>query len=148
MGTFKKYFPTEDLAKQYERKPEMIANRVYANRMKNGDEASGDGFRFRGRGYLQLTGRYNYNRAGEALGLNLVEMPDLAERPYIAAQIAIWYWNTRVRANASDPSDTTQATRFIQGRRGGLESRQQYFDRYMNQIELINQETGDFSEME
>lgn len=127
-------------------------SRQYFNRYEGsevlGNTEPGDGFRFRGRGYLQLTGRYNYNRAGEALGLNLIEMPDLAERPYISAQIAIWYWNTRVRTNASDPSDTRQATRFIQGRRGGLESRQRYFDRYMNMIRLIDQETGDFREIE
>jgi putative chitinase len=68
MNTFKKYFPTEDLAKQYERKPEKIANRVYANRMSNGDEASGDGYRFCGRGLIQLTGRANYTKFAEDLG--------------------------------------------------------------------------------
>jgi len=67
-GIFKKYFPTEAIAKQYERQPQKIANKVYANRMNNGSEASGDGFKFRGRGYIQLTGRDNYTQFGKAIG--------------------------------------------------------------------------------
>ena len=66
MGTFKKYFPDEATAKQYERNPQKIANRVYANRMGNGDENSGDGYRFCGRGLIQLTGRNNYTKIGRA----------------------------------------------------------------------------------
>lgn len=82
MTTFKKYFPTEELAKQYERQPEKIGNRVYANRMANGDEASGDGFKFRGRGYIQLTGKENYKAFGTFLGIDLTENPDLVATKY------------------------------------------------------------------
>ena len=67
LGIFKKYFPTEAKALQYERKPEKIANLVYGSRMGNGDEASGDGYKFRGRGYIQLTGKNNYVAFGKAI---------------------------------------------------------------------------------
>ena len=70
-GLFGKYFPTDALAAQYERQPEKIANRIYANRMGNGPESSGDGYKFRGRGLVQLTGRENYTKFGEAVGMDV-----------------------------------------------------------------------------
>mgnify|MGYP003339557701 FL=1 len=91
VGTFKKYFPTEEFAKQYERKPEKIANRVYANRMKNGDEASGDGFKFRGRGLIQLTGRDNYTKFAEALDLDIDSTIAYLETPNGAVASAGWF---------------------------------------------------------
>lgn len=82
-STFKKYFPTDALAKQYERKPEAIANLVYANRMGNGPESSGDGWKYRGRGALQLTGKENYKLFGDYLKNQLViTSPDLVAGQY------------------------------------------------------------------
>ena len=83
LGIFKKYFPTEALALQYERKPEKIANRVYASRMGNGDEASGDGWKFRGRGALQLTGKDNYKAFSDYLKKpEIMTNPDLVATTY------------------------------------------------------------------
>lgn len=78
----------------YARQPEKIANRVYGGRMGNGQETSGDGWRYRGRGSIQLTGRDNYRAAGQALGLPLLENPELLEQPEHAAQSAAWWWAT------------------------------------------------------
>ncbi|MDV9031721.1 glycoside hydrolase family 19 protein [Pseudomonas sp. RAC1] len=83
---------TAETAPAYARQPERIANRVYGGRMGNGPEASGDGWRFRGRGLIQLTGRANYRAAGQALGLPLEEQPELLEQPEHAAMSAAWWW--------------------------------------------------------
>ena len=83
LGIFKKYFPTAVLAEQYQRKPEKIANRVYASRMGNGDEASGEGFKFRGRGYIQLTGKSNYTAFGKAIGVDIAANPDQIGRAHV-----------------------------------------------------------------
>ncbi|MEJ5862097.1 glycoside hydrolase family 19 protein [Pseudomonas farsensis] len=83
---------TSQSAGAYARQPEKIANRVYGGRMGNGPESSGDGWRFRGRGLIQLTGRDNYRAAGLALGLPLVEQPELLEQAEYAAQSAAWWW--------------------------------------------------------
>lgn len=85
---------TAQNAGAYARQPERIANRVYGGRMGNGQETSGDGWRYRGRGLIQLTGRDNYRRAGQALGLPLLENPELLEQPEHAAQSAAWWWAT------------------------------------------------------
>lgn len=79
-------------AQAYARQPEKIANRVYGGRMGNGPESSGDGWRYRGRGMIQLTGRANYRAAGQALGLPLEEQPELLEQPEHAVQSAAWWW--------------------------------------------------------
>ncbi|AXO88455.1 glycoside hydrolase family 19 protein [Pseudomonas parafulva] len=83
---------TAETAPAYARQPERIANRVYGGRMGNGPEASGDGWHYRGRGLIQLTGRANYRAAGQALGLPLEEQPELIEHPEHAAQSAAWWW--------------------------------------------------------
>jgi putative chitinase len=94
MKVFKKYFPIPSKANEYAGKPQAIANRVYANRMGNGDEASGMGFKFRGRGYIQLTGKDNYNALSKATGIDFVSNPDLLLQEVNAMIAALWFWKT------------------------------------------------------
>ncbi len=125
---FGKYFQTDALAAQYARQPEKIANRVYANRMSNGSEASGDGWRYRGRGYLQLTGKANYTSYGNALGIDLVGNPELAAQPAVSWQIAARYCATRKRSGKTllawaDEEDWMMVTKGINGGTHGLQDR-------------------------
>ncbi len=118
MGIFKKYFPNEALAKQYERKPQMIANRVYSNRMGNGDEASGDGWTFRGRGLVQLTGRANYTQCSRDLfgDDTLVEDPDVvANTPEYAILTACWFWHKNRLNDICDRGDVVLLSKRING---------------------------------
>jgi len=94
MKLWPKRFPTLEFAKQYERQPKKIANSVYASRMGNRDEASGDGYRFRGRGAIQLTGHSGYYHAGQACGIDFVMDPDLVATPKYALMTAGWFWST------------------------------------------------------
>ena len=135
MVTFKKYFPTEDLAKQYERKPEKIANRVYANRMKNGDEASGDGYKFRGRGLIQLTGRDNYTRFAEALGISLEETISYLETPNGAVVSAAWFWDNNKLNAYCDRDDFVGLTKRINGGTIGLADRQHHYELALKQLQ-------------
>jgi putative chitinase len=127
MKTFPSAFPTARIASQYANRPRDIANRAYANRNGNGDEASGDGWRYRGRGYIQLTGRENYRRAGQALGLPLEKQPDIASQPEIAAQIAVWYWKNRTKPNVRNFYDTRRVTATINPAQAGARDRQENF---------------------
>lgn len=127
MGTFKKYFPTEDLAKQYERKPEKIANRVYANRMANGDEASGDGYRFCGRGLIQLTGRANYTKFAEDLGISIEETIAYLETPAGAVSSAGWFWDNNNLNGYCDKGDFVGLTKRINGGTIGLADREHHY---------------------
>lgn len=133
MSIFKKYFPTEAEALRYERKPEMIANKVYANRMSNGNEASGDGWRFRGRGYIQLTGRANYTAFGKAIGEDIPSNPDVVASKYPLLSAA-WFWstnglNTLADKGATD-ADVTAITKRVNGGTIGLEDRIKHFKEY------------------
>lgn len=94
MKLWPKRFPTQEIANQYAGNPKKIANKVYASRMGNRDESSGDGYRFRGRGCIQLTGHDNYYHAGKALGVDFVANPDLVATPQYAALTAGWFWFT------------------------------------------------------
>ena len=127
MKTFPSAFPNARIASRYANRPQAIANRAYANRNGNGNEASGDGWRYRGRGYIQLTGRENYQRAGRALGLPLERQPDLAGKPEIAAQIAIWYWKNRPRPNVRDFYDVRGVTATINPAQSHARSREEHF---------------------
>lgn len=128
MTTFKKYFPTEELAKQYERKPEKIANRVYANRMKNGPESSGDGWKFRGRGLIQLTGRDNYTRFSNDLGISLDETVAYLETPEGAVSSAGWFWDNNSLNAYCDRDDFVGLTKRINGGTIGLADRVHHYE--------------------
>ncbi len=129
-AVFGKYFPTDELADEYARQPEKIANKVYANRMSNGDEASGDGWKYRGRGLIQLTGKDNYSKLSEALGIDLVAYPDqLATSANLAVGAAGWFWDMRNLNTYADQDDIKAITKRINGGYNGLEDREKYFDR-------------------
>ena len=116
-----KRFPTLEAAQPYNRNPEAIANHVYSGRLGNGDEDSGDGFAFRGRGLIQLTGRANYKACGEALGVDLEADPDLVSTPQFAALSAGWFWSTHGLNNIA--SDVLAVTKKINGGTLGLDDR-------------------------
>ena len=123
MKLWPKRFPSLEFAKQYEKNPRKIANSVYANRMGNRDEASGDGYRFRGRGALQCTGHSTYFHAGKALGVDFVMQPDLVATPKYAALTAGWFWETHKLNPPSDALDYTKVTKIINGGTIGLDDR-------------------------
>lgn len=129
---FGKYFPG-DLANAYARKPERIANRVYANRMGNGDVASGDGWNYRGRGFLQLTGKNNYEAFGEYIGEDCVAMPDLVAEKY-PMRSAFWFFSKnglwRLAQNGCSYNDVKRITRRVNGGYHGLSSRWEKFKYY------------------
>ena len=123
-SVFGKYFPTDALAEQYARKPEKIANRVYANRMGNGDEASGDGWKYKGAGLIQLTGKTNYTKCSEFLGIDLVNDPSLVyNNPEICVKTACWYWSVNNLNKYADVDDIKTVTKRINGGYNGLEDR-------------------------
>ena len=133
MGTFKKYFPTEDVAKRYERKPELIASKVYANRMANGDEASKDGFKFRGRGYIQLTGRDNYTKFSKFIGEDCVNGSDLVATKYPLASAAFFFDSNKLWSicdKGADEATVTAVTKRVNGGTIGLADRLKHFKEY------------------
>jgi putative chitinase len=116
------------IAAQYARQPERIANRAYANRIGNGDEASGDGWRYRGRGVFQLTGKANYAACGAALRLDLIGHPELLEQPMNAFRSAGWFWNSKVLSPLADMGAFNEITRRINGGYNGLADRLRYWE--------------------
>jgi len=123
MKLWKTRFPTIEIANEYARNPKKIANKVYANRMGNRDEASGDGYRFRGRGCIQLTGHANYFHAGQACGEDFVMNPDLVATPRYAAMTAGWFWDTHKLNQYADKTDYLMMTKKINGGTIGLDDR-------------------------
>ena len=126
-GIFGKYFPTDALARAYERKPEKIANRVYANRMGNGDEASGDGWLFRGRGSLQLTGKFNFKAFSDYIGRpDVMTNPDLVATE-LAFESALWFFDKNKLWSICDQGTGDAAilalTKRINGGTHGLDDR-------------------------
>lgn len=123
MKIFHKYFPDDIHATLYEHQPEKIANRVYASRMGNGDEASGDGYKYRGRGFIQLTGKDNYTKCGHAIGKDLNTDPDYLTTPEGALKSALWFWNAHNLSPLADSDDILHMTKKINGGTIGLEER-------------------------
>jgi len=124
---FPKYFPTDELAKQFAQKPEAIANKVYANRMGNGDEASGDGYRYSGRGLIQLTGKDNYFWFAESIGITAEEASEYMSTFEGAAQSACWFWETNNLNKWADQGDIETLTRKINGGTIGIDDRKKHY---------------------
>ena len=133
MGIFKKYFPDEATALAYERKPEKIANVVYASRMGNGDKTSGDGWKFHGRGFIQLTGKDNYVAFGKSISEDLSTTPDLVATKYPLASAA-WFFNKNGLHKLADGGATdavvTSITKRVNGGTIGLPDRIKHFKEY------------------
>lgn len=119
---------TPETAAQYEKQPQKIANRIYSNRMGNRDETSGDGWRFRGSGFLQLTGHANFYHAGQALGEDFVMQPELVRTPRYASQSAGWFWQTHNLNKYADIRDFTMLTKRINGGTIGLQDRVEHIN--------------------
>jgi len=132
-GIFKKYFPSEAVALDYAKKPQKIANRVYGGRIGNGNEASGDGYKFRGRGYIQLTGRDNYTAFGKSIDKPIEETPDLVATEYALASAA-WFWSKNGLNKIADTGATdaavTMITKRVNGGTIGLADRIKHFKEY------------------
>lgn len=133
MGIFKKYFPTQALAEQYQRNPQKIASKVYGGRMGNGPESSGEGFKFRGRGYIQLTGKENYTAFGKAINEDILSNPDKVATHY-ALLSAAWFFSKNGLHKMADEGSSdlvvTKITKRVNGGTIGLPDRIKHFKEY------------------
>ena len=133
MGIFRKYFPNEALANAYARQPAKIASKVYGGRMGNGPESTGEGFKFRGRGYIQLTGKENYTAFGKSIGEDMVANPDKVAGPY-ALLSAAWFFSKnglhRMADEGSSDAVVTKITKRVNGGTIGLPDRIKHFKEY------------------
>lgn len=129
---FPKYFPTDALAEQYAGKQELIANKVYGSRMGNGDESSGDGFRYCGRGLIQLTGKNNYMAFAESIETPVEEIPEFLGTFEGAVQSACWFWETNNLNQWADQGDILTLTKRINGGTIGLEDRIKHYNHAMH----------------
>ncbi len=126
---FPKYFRTDAEAQPFDRQPERIANRVYGGRLGNGNEASGEGWRYRGRGPIQLTGKDNYRSCGQGIGVDLVNEPERLESPDVGCLAAAWFWASRGLNALADAGDFVTITKRINGGTIGLEERITFWKR-------------------
>lgn len=129
LAVFPRYFTAEE-AVEFAHDGPRIAERVYGGRLGNGPEGAGDGWRYRGRGFIQLTGRGNYRKAGRALVLPLEDDPDLAANPREAAMIAGWYWEENGCNALADAGNFEGVTRRINGGLNGYDSRKAWLDAF------------------
>ena len=137
MSVFHKYFPNEGIAKQYERQPEKIANKVYANRMGNGSEESGEGYKFRGRGFIQLTGKDNYKAFGDYIKEDLLHEPDLVATKYPLTSAGFFFQKNNLWAICDKGATidvVTMVSKRVNGGTIGLEDRISKFKLYSSLI--------------
>jgi putative chitinase len=125
-------FPNVEVAQRYAMNPEKIANRAYADRMGNGDEASGDGAKFLGRGLIQLTGKNNYVAYSLACNNEALQHPEIVEQPKYAAESAGWFWNVNRLNTLADAQDVGGMCRRINGGYNGLDDRQMKYSKLMD----------------
>lgn len=124
---FSKYFPTDELAQAYEKKPEKIANRIYGGRMGNGPEETGDGFRYCGRGLIQLTGKANYQSFADSIETPVEEVSEYLQTFEGAVQSACWFWESNSLNQYADAGDIKMMTKRINGGFIGLEDREKHY---------------------
>ena len=127
MKTWPTRFPNQQIADQYARQPEKIANRAYCDRMGNGNEASGDGWRYAGKGLIQLTGKENYTRFADSIGKTPEEVSDYLQTIDGAAESACWFWNDKRLNPLADQGDIVTITRRINGGENGLADRKKHY---------------------
>lgn len=135
MRVWSSRFPTLEIAQRYAMQPEKIANRAYADRMGNGDEASGDGAKFLGRGLIQLTGKNNYVAYSMACDNEALQHPEIVEQPKYAAESAGWFWSVNRLNQLADAQDITGMCRRINGGLNGLDDRQMKYAQIMGYFE-------------
>ena len=135
MKIFPKYFKDKDVT-QYARKPEKIANVVYASRMGNGDSASGDGYRYRGRGLIQLTGKSNYTSFAADSGIKPEEAVAYLSTPRGAVESAAWFWHKNGLNKLADTDNVTTVTKRINGGTIGLEDRQNHTEEFKEILDV------------
>lgn len=128
LRTFKKYFPTRELAEAYARKPRAIASKVYANRMGNGDEKSQEGWKYSGKGFIQITGKDNYRRLTESTKIDFLNHPELLLIEANSLIAALWYWNKNKINTSADKDDVKGVTQTINGGYNGLAERIEYVE--------------------
>lgn len=132
MQVWPRLFPTLLSTKPYAYKPEAIANKVYAGRIGNGTEKSGDGWKYRGRGYIQLTGKANYQEFANYAKLPSILMnPDLVAIEY-PLQSAAWFWVTKKLNEVADTNDVARVTKIVNGGYNGLKDREAHFNKFYN----------------
>ena len=134
MRVWPRYFPDIATANRYAHNPEMIANRAYAGRMGNGDEASGDGWRYCGRGLLQVTGHDNYQAFADSVGIPVEQAPDFLQTFEGAVQSACWFWETNNLNQYADAGDILTMTKRINGGTLGLDDRTA---RYQHALQVL-----------
>jgi len=127
---FPKYFISKEYANRYARQPEKIANRVYANRMGNGSEISGDGWKYRGRGFIQITGKDNYTVLSKDTRIDFLSNPDLLLEEANSMISALWFWNKNKLNDLADKNDIVGITKRINGGTNGIEHRKELFKKY------------------
>jgi putative chitinase len=125
---FPKYFPSDELASAYANRPEMIANRVYGGRMGNGDEHSGDGFKYCGRGLIQLTGKSNYQNFADSIETAVEDIPEYLATFEGAVQSACWFWESNNLNQFADKGDILTMTKRINGGTIGLSDRIEHYN--------------------
>lgn len=135
MRTWPRHFPNIDIANQYARQPEKIANRAYANRMGNGPEESGDGWKFSGKGLIQLTGKNNYQLFADSIGMDLNDLPDYLLTFDGATQSACWFWQTNKLNQWADAGDIKTLTKRINGGDLGLEDRIKHYNHALHVLQ-------------
>lgn len=135
MRVWSSRFSTVEIAQRYAMQPEKIANRAYADRMGNGDEASGDGWKFRGRGLIQLTGKNNYVAYSMACDNEALQHPEIVEQPKYAAESAGWFWSVNRLNQLADNQDIVGMAKRINGGINGLDDRQMKYSQVMSYFE-------------
>lgn len=128
-------FPTVEIAQRYAMQPEKIANRAYADRMGNGDEASGDGWKYRGRGLIQLTGKNNYVAYSLACDNEALQNPDIVAEPQYAAESAGWFWSVNRLNQLADAQDIQGMRKRVNGGLNGLDDVQMKYSQVMSYFE-------------